>query len=393
MALSADPHRTFRTIHVTGTNGKGSTATMIARLLQAKGLKVGRYSSPHLHSITERIEVDSEPISREDFATTVLELAQIEALTEHPNSYFELLTAAAYRWFAEVAVDVAVVEVGVLGRFDATNVIEADVAVVTNIGKDHTDGVGDWRRNIASEKAGIAKPTSTLVVGEPSADLLDIFEGEGAESTVVVNRDFELTDDQPAVGGRLIGVRTPRGLYEDVFLGVFGSHQATNASIALTATEEFFDAAIEDDVVAEAFGELALPGRAEVVGREPIVVLDGAHNPPAAHALAETLAVSFGGAQPRVFVLATLEPRDPADFIADVGVGPGDHVVAIAVNSPRSVAPERIVAAAEAAGALAESASDAEDAVERARVLAGVDGIVVVTGSLYAVGEARDVVA
>ena len=390
MELSGDPNTAFRTIHVTGTNGKGSTATMIARLLQAHGLRVGRYSSPHLSSITERIEIDGEPISRDLFAEEVLSLAAIAEMAEHPPSYFELLTATAYRIFAAEAVEVAVVEVGVLGRFDATNVIEADVAVVTNIGTDHTDQQGDWRRNIASEKVGIAKPMSVLVVGETDPDLRDIFEGEGAATVLFADEQFELQVDLPAVGGRLIDIRTPRGLYEEVFLSVHGSHQAVNASVALTATEEFFDAALPNDVVAEAFGELTLPGRVEVAGKEPTIVLDGAHNPEAAYALSETLATSFSGASPRVFVLATLEPRDPAAFIADVGIGPGDYVVSTMVNSPRSISAERIAEAATDAGATAEAAADAADAVDRARTLAGIEGIVIVTGSLYLVGEARD---
>ena len=150
MDISGDPQRAFRSIHVTGTNGKGSTATMIARLLQAQGLRVGRYSSPHLTSITERIEIEGEPISEEVFAEEVLALAAVAELSDHPASYFELLTAAAYRIFAIEGVEVAVIEVGVLGRFDATNVIDADVAVVTNIGTDHTDQQGDWRRRIAA---------------------------------------------------------------------------------------------------------------------------------------------------------------------------------------------------------------------------------------------------
>lgn len=390
MEISGDPHTAFRTIHVTGTNGKGSTATMIARLLMAQGLRVGRYSSPHLSSITERIEIDGEPVARDEFGDEVLSLAAVADMSEHPPSYFELLTATAYRIFAAVAVEVAVIEVGVLGRYDATNVIEADVAVVTNIGTDHTDQQGDWRRNIAGEKVGIAKPTSVLVVGETDPDLRDIFEGEGAASVLFAENDFELMVDQPAVGGRLIDLRTPRGLYEEVFLSVHGSHQATNALVALTAAEEFFDAALPDDVVAEAFGELALPGRVEVVDKEPTVILDGAHNPEAAEALSITLATAFAGASPRVFVLATLEPRDPAAFIADAGIGSGDYVVATPVNSPRSVTAERIAEAATDAGATAETAADTEGAVERARILAGVEGMVVVTGSLYVVGEARD---
>ncbi len=393
MALSGDPHQAFRSIHVTGTNGKGSTATMIARLLQAQGLRVGRYSSPHLASITERIEINGEPIGRDQFAEEVLALAAIAELSDHPASYFELLTATAYRLFAVEAVEVAVVEVGVLGRFDATNVIDSDVAVVTNIGTDHTDQKGDWKRHIAREKAGIVKPNSTLVLGEIEPSLLDLFEAEGAATVLRAGEEFELVSDFPAVGGRVIDIRTVRGLYEDVFLAVHGEHQATNAATALAATEEFFDAALPDDVVAEAFGELQLPGRAEVIAKEPTIVLDGAHNPEAAEALDRTLATAFGGASPRVFIMATLAPRDPADFIAELGIGQGDYVISIPVNSPRSVAPEVIAQAASGAGATAESSGDVEDALERAAVLAGADGLIVVTGSLYAVGAAREVLA
>ena len=207
---------------------------------------------------------------------------------------------------------------------------------------------------------------------------------------LLAGSEFELVGDQPAVGGRLIDFRTPRGLYEDVFLSVHGSHQAANAALAVTAAEEFFDAALPDDVVAEALGELRLPGRVEVVGKEPTIVLDGAHNPESAAALDETLATAFATATPRVYIVATLEPRDPAEFIEYVGIGPGDYVLAIPVNSPRSISADVIAAAATDAGATAETAVDAEDALDRARVLAGVEGIIVVTGSLYAAGEARD---
>lgn len=390
MELSADPHRAFRSIHVTGTNGKGSTATMISRLVQAQGLRVGRYSSPHLDSITERVEIDGEPVSREQFGEEVMALASVVELADVTPSYFDLLTAVAYRIFAAEAVEVAVVEVGVLGRFDATNVIEADVAVITNIGSDHTDGEGDYRRRIADEKVGIAKPSSTLVVGEPDPDLSDVWEGEGAAELYVVGNDFELLADQPAVGGRLLDIRTRRGLYEDVFLSVHGHHQAENAALALVAAEEFFDAALSDEVVAEAFGELVLPGRFEVVDKEPITVVDGAHNTEAAEALSLTIATAFPAAAPRVFVLATLAPREPAAFIEAVGIGDGDYVIALAANSPRSVAPELIAEAATTAGATSETAYDLDGAVERGRTLAGVEGIVIVTGSMYHIGDARN---
>ena len=389
MHLSGDPHQAFRSIHITGTNGKGSTATMVARLLQAQGLRVGRYSSPHLSSITERIEINGEPVSEELFAEEVLALAAVSEMSEYPASYFELLTAAAYRIFAVEGVEVAVIEVGVLGRFDATNVIEADVAVVTNIGTDHTDQQGDWRRNIAGEKVGISKPNSVLLVGEADPELRDIFEAEPSASLLFAETDFQLTDDQPAVDGRLLGLRTPRGLYDDVFVRAHGSHQAENALLALTATEEFLDAAVPDDVIAEAFGELTLPGRAEVVATEPTILLDGAHNPEAAAALGDTISAAFAVSEPRVFVLGVLEPRDPAAFIGNVGIGQGDYVVAAPVNSPRSVDANRIVEAAEATGAAAETAANIDQAIDRAKVLAGLEGIVIVTGSLYAVGEAR----
>ena len=393
MELSGDPHRAYRTIHVTGTNGKGSTATMIARLLQAQGLRVGRYSSPHLESITERIEVDGQPISRDDFGAEILALAAVAELADHEPSYFELLTAAAYRWFAAVAVDVAVIEVGVLGRFDATNVIDADVAVITNIGRDHTDGKGEWRRNIAYEKVGIVSPQSRLVVGEPATDVLDIFESEGAAELVLVDRDFELFDSRAAVGGRVLDLRTRRGLYDDIYLPVHGEHQARNATLAVVAAEEFFDVALTDEVVEEGLAAVELPGRAEVVAKEPVLLLDGAHNRQAGEALAATIATAFGGFEPRVFVLAALAPRNPSDFVADVGVGPGDFVVATPVNSPRSIDPAVIAGAAESTGADGEVAADIEDALDRARILAGPSGIVIVTGSLYAVGEARAALA
>src|SRR5687768_12158713 len=199
-----DPQQTYPVIHLTGTNGKGSTARMITGLLAESGLSVGTYTSPHLQRINERIARNAEPIDDDDLATLLAHLEGLEPVVGASNSYFELLTAAAFRWFAEIAVDVAVVEVGLLGRYDATNVCDAAVAVVTNVGYDHTDGQGDWRARIAEEKSGIVKPNSTLVLGETAPALLPIFQRAGAREIWERDRDFGCESNELAVGGRLL---------------------------------------------------------------------------------------------------------------------------------------------------------------------------------------------
>ena len=224
-AVAGDPQTAYPVIHITGTNGKGSVARMISALLVEHGLSVGTYTSPHLERVNERLAWNLEPIRDEALAAVIEELAVLEPLLESPPSYFELLTVAAFAWFAEVAVDVAVIEVGLLGRYDATNVADATVAVITNIGRDHTDGQGDWRAAIASEKAGIIKPASTLVLGQESPDLRPIYEAEGPAEIIEIGEDFEPTTELAAFGGRLFGVRTPRDAYDDLYLPLYGSHQ------------------------------------------------------------------------------------------------------------------------------------------------------------------------
>src|SRR5690606_32993237 len=200
-------------------------------------------------------------------------LLEEQRFFEERPSYFELLTAAGYAWFSEVAVDVAVVEVGLLGRYDATNVADGQVAVVTNVARDHTDGRGDWRRDVAGEKAGIVKPGSHLVLGEPDAGLRDVFTAEGPEALWVRGDDFGVVRDRLALGGHLLDLRTPLARHDEVFLPVHGAHQADNAAAAVAAVEAFFGRPLDDDVVAEAFARLRLPGRLEVLHRAPLLVL------------------------------------------------------------------------------------------------------------------------
>ena len=208
MSLLGDPQHAYPVIHITGTNGKGSTTRMMESLLQAMGLRVGTYTSPHLESVIERIRLGGERISAEAFGEAIgTVLTAIGASGLQPMTWFETVTAASLLEFANEAVDVAIVEVGMLGRYDATNVVSAQVAVITNIGLDHSSGEGEWRRAIASEKAGIIEPASTLVLGEPDESLHPIFIDEGPARAVVRIEAFDLTDDRLAVGGRLLGVR------------------------------------------------------------------------------------------------------------------------------------------------------------------------------------------
>ena len=281
-----DPQHAYPVIHVTGTNGKGSVTRMIAALLQARGLSVGAYTSPHLERINERLVWDGRPIDDEELGEQIGAVAAVEELAGVRPSYFEILTAAAFRWFADLAVDVAVVEVGLLGRYDATNVARAQVAVVTNVGRDHTDGGAGWRVAIASEKAGIIEPESHLVLGEIDPDIQAVFTAEGPAATWTREVDFGCEANRVAVGGRLVDLWTPSGRVEDVYLPVHGAHQGDNAALALASVEAFFGAPTDEEVVTEAFAGLELPGRFEVVRREPTVVVDGAHNVDGARAAA-----------------------------------------------------------------------------------------------------------
>lgn len=389
VGVLGDPQAAYPVIHLTGTNGKGSTARMVEALLRGHGLSVGMYTSPHLESLNERLVWDGRPIPDEDLAEVLSELAAVEPLVEGDLSWFELVTAAAFAWFASVAVDVAVVEVGLLGRYDATNVADGLVAVVTNVGRDHTDGVGEWRQAIASEKAGIVKPGSTLVLGETSEELRSIFEAEGAERVWRRDRDFSLELNRSAVGGRLVSVRTPYGLLEEVFLPLYGEHQGDNLALAVAAAEAFFDRPLDADLVSQSLAELEVPGRFEILGREPMLVLDGAHNPDGVAALTTTLQDDFAPVPVTVVVLGILADKDPAAMVSALELGPHDVVLCTTPPSPRALPAVDLAAVVEEQGIEVEVIPDVADALERARSLAGPEDRILVTGSLYAVGAAR----
>jgi dihydrofolate synthase/folylpolyglutamate synthase len=387
--LLGDPQHAYPVIHVTGTNGKGSTAAMIASLVRTHGLSVGRFASPHLERLNERFEWDGDPIDDEALTDLLVRLRSVaELLDGDPPSWFELVTAAAFLWFADLGVDLAVVEVGLLGRYDATNVVDGAVAVVTNVGRDHTDRRPGWERSIAGEKAGIIRPGATLVLGARDGEVERAFLAEGSGEIWRRDVDFGVGANLLALGGRLVDLHTPYSQVEEVFLPVHGEHQGENGAVALAAVDAFFGRATPGELVHEGFGAVVLPGRFEVLGREPLIVLDGAHNPDGMEAFVETMA-DFTPAGDLVVVFGQLSGRDPVEMLETLAEADPSHVIVCPAPSPRSVAAGVLAEAAEQAGLSVEIAESVAEAVDRGRGLVGADGALAVTGSLTVVGAAR----
>ncbi len=389
MDVLGDPQTAMPIIHVTGTNGKTSTTRALTQLLMAKGLSVGTFTSPHLERINERLGANGEAISDDELAEVLTGVAAVEALVgDDRPTWFELLTAAAYRWFADRPVDVAVVEVGLGGRWDATNVGHGKVAVVTNVGLDHTEFLGDSRSSIAYEKAGIVKPGATLVLSEPDPDLYPVFAAEDPAALWWAGRDFAVESNRLAVGGRLLDVRTPGARYRDLYLALHGGHQGHNFADAVVAAEAFFGAPVEAPLVAEAAASVRSPGRLEVLGRQPLVILDGAKNLEGARTLAASLG-DFGEVASRILVVGMLEGKDAGEMLRALDAGSFRLVVACPPPSPRAQPAAVVAAAAAGLGCATEEALSVPDALETALRRASPDDMVLVTGSLYAVGAAR----
>ena len=300
------------------------------------------------------------------------------------------MTAAMFRWYADQAIDVAVIEVGMLGRWDATNIIKSDVAVITNIALDHTEYAGPTVKHIAAEKAGIIKPSSVVVLGETDISLREIFLLPTARSQIVRGQDFECENNRLAIGGRLISVRTPRTRYEDVLVPLHGQHQGDNASIAICAVEEFFDAIIDSEILEEAMRNVVMPGRFEVLAHQPLVIIDGAHNPAGAKVCAEVFFNDFNLDGRKILVTGALRSRDPQELLTTFRAKEFDLVITCSPPSPRGLPANEMADVARQVGCenvvVAESV---EGACEYALEIAQPDDAVLVAGSLYIVSEAR----
>jgi dihydrofolate synthase/folylpolyglutamate synthase len=403
--LLGQPQRAYPSIHLTGTNGKTTTARMIDTLLREFGIRTGRYTSPHLQSVTERIALDGAPIDGVRFAEVYDEVAPLAEIVDGRHSdrvtFFELLTAMAFAAFADAPVDIAVVEVGLGGRWDATNVLAAPVVVVTSVGLDHVGILGSTIAEIAAEKAGIIHEGATVVTAGQTHDAAVVLTERAAEVGARLARegiDFGVRSRSVAVGGQALDLTGIGGDYDDVFLPLYGAHQAANASCALAAVEAFFGAGergvpLDVDVVRAAFAKVQSPGRLEVVRRSPTVLLDGAHNPAGAAALAAAVEEAFTFER-LVGVVAVLGDKDVAGVLEQLE--PVLTEVVVTTNSsPRALPAEDLAEVArEVFGdARVTVAPRLDDAIEQGVTLAeqesGVGGGVLVTGSIVTVGEAR----
>jgi dihydrofolate synthase/folylpolyglutamate synthase len=402
--LLGHPERSVPSIHLTGTNGKTSTARMIDSLLRAFGLRPGRYTSPHLESVTERISLDGRPADPEVFARAYDDVIPYVELVDgrHPErvTYFELLTAMAFSAFADAPVDVAVVEVGMGGTWDATNVLDAAVQVITPIALDHPE-LGSTVEEVAAEKAGILRPDGLAVLGTQPMPALEVLLRTAGDVGATVAREgleFGVLRRRIAVGGQLVTLRGLGGTYDEIFLPLHGEHQAHNAACALAAVEGFLGGGAEPldlETVRAGFAATDSPGRLEVVRHAPTIVLDGAHNVAGARSLVEALPEAFSF-DTVVGVLGVLADKDVLGMLSTLEPAL-DSVVVTQNSSPRSLPVDDLAAiAVDVFGAdrveVVPRLDDALDAAVRLVEEEGAElggGGVVVTGSLVTVGEAR----
>jgi len=400
MDLLGDPHKAYPVIHIAGTNGKTSTARLIESLLRARNLRVGRYTSPHLITMRERIAVDGEPLSPQRFVEVYRDIEPyIEMVDAKVGklSFFEVLTAMAYAAFADAPVDVAVIEAGMGGAWDATNVADAAVAGITPIALDHTDYLGPDLASIAKEKAGIIKPGATAILAKQQLPAAEVLMRRVAEVRATVAREemeFGVRRRDLAMGGQLLQLQGLKGVYEDVFLALYGAHQAGNAATALAAVEALTggDEPLGGEVVQQAFAEVQSPGRLEVARRSPTVILDAAHNPHGMTAMLEGLTESFGFSR-IIAVLAMMRDKD-VDAVLDLMEPVVEVLVVTRNSSPRSMSVEELAERAEQVFGedRVRRAARLDEAIDLAVALADegdpLDSGVVVTGSVVTVGEA-----
>ncbi|MEO3861101.1 folylpolyglutamate synthase/dihydrofolate synthase family protein [Acrocarpospora sp. B8E8] len=399
--LLGQPQAAFPVIHIAGTNGKSSTARMVEALLRERNLRVGRYTSPEFASMRDRICVDGAPLDEDRFVELFHELEPHFGIVDQKYgqlSFFEVLTAMAFAAFADAPVDVAVIETGMGGTWDATNVVTGAVAVITAISLDHTDYLGPDVETIAAEKAGIIKPGATAVLEQQVISAAEVLMRRSAEVGATVAREgleFGVLHRELAMGGQLIHLKGLKGSYEEVFLPLYGAHQASNAVTALAAVEALTagDDPLADDLVRQAFAQVTSPGRLEVVRRGPTVIIDAAHNPGGMEASADAITESFGFTR-LIAVVAVMADKD-VDTILELLEPIVEEIVISKNSSPRSMDPEELAQRAESVFGQdrVHLAPRLDDAIDLAISLADqgdeFGAGVLITGSVVTAGDAR----
>lgn len=400
--LLDDPQRTYRVVHVTGTNGKTSTSRVIESVIRAHGLRTGLFTSPHLERFTERIMIDGEPIPDADIAEAWEEIspivdlvdAQLAAEGDARLTFFEVLTVLAFVAFADAPVDVAVIEVGMGGSWDSTNTADGDVAVFSPIALDHMDRLGDTITEIATVKSGIIKDGAAVVSAQQVPDAAAVLRRAAAAKATEVRFEgeaFAVTTQRLAVGGQQFSLRGLYGEYTELYLPLYGAHQAFNAALAIAAVEALLASEgqpLDPDVVTDGLAQVTSPGRLQLVGVAPTVLVDAAHNPHGAESLVAAVRDSFDFDEWGI-VLGILDDKD-VEGITGVLAPAAAHVFATAPMSDRAADPDRVADAVEALGGAVSVHRDLEDAAEAARAWASAADrrAVLIAGSVVLAGEA-----
>lgn len=399
--LLGDPQKAYRVIHVTGTNGKTSTTRFIERILREFGLRTGRFTSPHLVRLNERMSIEGEPVSDQALAEVWADTepllaivdAELEATGETRLTFFEALAALGFAVFADAPVDVLVLEVGMGGQWDSTNVADGDVAIFTPISIDHAERLGSTIQEIAKTKSGIIKPDAIVLSSAQTREaeaVLSAKATEIGESFAIYGKDFEAFNISKEKSGQRFSVRTLAGEYHDLFIPLHGEYQVENAALAICAAEAFVGGGsqrISEDVLRVALADFSSPGRLQIISREPLTILDAAHNPDGARSLARALRDSFDS--PRtVAVLSILEEKDASGFFEELRQAPIDHVIVTKSTSPRAMDIANLTNLAREYFTNVTNAPSVFSAMEAAKKIVASDGAIVVAGSITLVGDA-----